>query len=881
MWRARGAGRVVMQIVQDLEEIGVPALILIARGIMRAVQRTEEVGVGALVAAAQAAPRGLQRVEESLVPGLIGVGRATARGMDRTEGRLVPALPAAWGWILNGFARSEDAVARAVRTSGRGLLEGTQRVEAYAVPAISPRVVPSWGLPGEYVPAASEVYEPPPNLEIRRLRLRSAGYNAIGLLVTAWVVILAVIVTADATVGNAVRETSGSVDVVLRRPEDPTLQALSERSYIYAASGQELQVLDRHENRRIVGLAEIPLPVQQAVLTAEDQRFDEHEGYDISGIARALVANVEAGDITQGGSTITQQLAKSAVGSDRTVERKTKELAYAVALEEHFTKDQLLEQYLNQVYFGENAYGVAAAAEEYFGISDVTQLRAEHGALLAGMIRSPNSANPRTDPEAAMRRRDIILDQMVPQGFLDQATVDAAKLTPLGVVPPAPRQRPYDFIADSVIREFLTAPEFAAFGATLEEREAQLYGAGLRIYSSLDTRLQDIAQATIAQHFPNAADPTVPTGAIVSVEPATGRILAAHSGVAYDVDQLAIPTQGRRQLGSSAKPFVYAEALRQGYPPNIRLNGTSPAYFENCPDWRRRDGGMQNYGGASLGIVDMPNALRQSVNTSAAQLSQMVGVDRIVGLMGEMGIDTQAATGGNINCSLALGGFTHGVTPLEAASAYATFANNGVHIKAHFIDRIEDRSGNRVYEAQHQGVQVLSPEANALMVQMMQGVVTGGTGTRAAIPGWPVAGKTGTTDDNIDAWFVGYTPNLATASWMGAPVGRRQLNTTGGGTSTIVWQQYMAAALQGQAPIGFPPVAVPDGRLAAAQPAAVPSVTGLNVNDAVATLNAARLGSDILPAPNPAPAGTVIAQNIPAGASVATGDTIVLFVSTG
>jgi len=569
------------------------------------------------------------------------------------------------------------------------------------------------------------------------------------------------------------------------------------------------------------------------------------------------------------------------VGNDVTLARKFEELAYAVALEQEFTKDQLLGQYLNQVYFGENAYGVAAAAEEYFGITDVTQLRAEHGALLAAMIRSPNSANPRTDPDVATRRRDAILEQMVPLAYLTQAEADAARALPLGVVAETARVRPYDFIADSVLREFLSAPELAQFGNTLEERKQALYFGGLRIHSSLDTRLQDIAQLVIGSNFPTATDPNQPTGAIVSVEPSTGRILAAHGGVAYGVNQQAIPTQGRRQLGSAAKVFVYAEALRQGIPPSIRLDGSSPAYFEQCRDWKRADGGVQNYGGRSREIMDMPTALRDSVNTPAVHVSQMVGVDRVVGLMGELGIDTLAALGPDANCAIALGGFEYGVTPLEAAASYATFANGGVHVRPHFIDRIDDRFGNAVYIAHHPGTQVLSPEANAQMVRMMEGVVSGGTGTRAAVPGWPVAGKTGTTTAAKDAWFVGFTPTLSTAMWVGVPAAGRPLGTTGGGLAAGVWGQYMGAAVTGQVPVAFPAVGVADGRVAAGVPTTVPGVTGLSVAQALPLLNGARLGGEPRPVPNGAPAGTVVGQTPPAGTSVTSGDNVILDVSTG
>jgi len=735
---------------------------------------------------------------------------------------------------------------------------------------------------GEFVPPSAHLREPTPPLEARRGRLRAALTSAAGMVATAALVILAVTVTAGATVGTAVRGGSDAVGMSFDLPENPTLASLNERSYIYAENGQELDVLDQEENRKIVDLEAIPLWVREAIITAEDQKFYEHNGYDPEGIGRALVANVEDGDFSQGGSTITQQLAKSAVGDDVTLTRKFEELAYAIALEQEFTKDELLEQYLNQVFFGEASYGVAAAAEEYFGKTDLSTLTVEEGALLGAMIRSPNSANPRTDPEVALRRRNATLDAMVGEGYLDQAQADVAKATPIAVLPNTPRTRPYDFIADSVIREFLTAPELEQFGATAEDREQQLYYGGLRIRSSLRPELQQAAQEVIAASFPNPDDPTKPTGAIVTVEPATGRILAAHSGLNYDVEQLAIPTQGRRQPGSAAKPFIYAEALEQGFPPSTPLSGASPAYYEDIPDWSRAEGGVQNYGNTSYGTLNMANALRNSVNTAAVQLSQLVGIDSVAARMGRMGVDVEDATDGSINESIALGGFTEGTTPLELAGAYAVFANGGIFVRPHFIDRIEDRNGNVLYEAQPVGEQVLSPTVNATMVDMMQGVVTGGTGTRARITGWQVAGKTGTTQENKDAWFVGYTPTMSTAMWMGVakrpqPLGR----VTGGGLPAVVWQQYMSRALAGQTPVAFPEVERPEGRLAPGQPVTVPEVRGGSVAEAQRLLGAAKLFGAPRQMPSDAPAGVILGQSPRPGAQATTGDTVTLSVSTG
>lgn len=894
-----------------------PVLRAVGRAVLRTLVRLEQTLVPALLTAGYALVRGVGRASDELALALTALSSALTRRLERAERRSVPVLTAGGTRTADAVARGNGAVAAAVVAGGQGLRGGRSRVEARSqalapgglagqrgtpatngsspVPDGGGQADPSDGQPmqvleplqgGEFVPPSAHLRRPTPPIEARNGRLRAALMSAAGMVATAAVVILAVSLTAGATVGTAVRGGADAVGVSFDLPENPTLASLSERSYIYAEDGTELDVLDREENRKIVDLETIPIWVRQAIIATEDQKFYEHDGYDPEGIGRALVANVEAGDVTQGGSTITQQLAKSRVGDDVTLTRKFEELAYAIALEQEFTKDELLEQYLNQVFFGEASYGVAAAVEEYFGKTDLATVTVEEGALLAAMIRSPNSANPRTDPELAQRRRDATLDVMVEEGYLERAQADAAKATVITVLPNRTRTRPYDFIADSVAGEFLTSPQFAQFGATFEEREEQLYLGGLRIRSSLRPQLQQAAQEVIAANFPNPDDPTLPTGAIVTVEPATGRILAAHSGLNYDVEQLAIPTQGRRQPGSTAKPFIYAEALEQGFPPSTPLSGTSPAYYEDIREWTRAAGGVENYGNSSFGTLDMASALRNSVNTAAVQLSQVVGIENVAARMGRMGIDTDSAFQGpdgvQIGPAIALGGFSNGATPLEMAGAYGVFANGGVYVKPHFIDRIEDRNGNVLYEAQPAGEQVLSPTVNATMVNMMQGVVTGGTGTRARIPGWQVAGKTGTTQENKDAWFVGYTPTMSTAMWMGVakrpqPLGR----VTGGGLPAIVWQQYMSRALAGQTPVAFPEVERPAGRLAPGQPVTVPDVRNDSVAEAQRTLGAAKLFGAPRQVPSEAPAGTIIGQSPRPGAQATTGDTVTLSVSTG
>lgn len=441
-------------------------------------------------------------------------------------------------------------------------------------------------------------------------------------------------------------------------------------------------------------LAAIPPSVRQAVITAEDRTFYEHGGYDVQGIGRAALFNLGEGEVRQGASTITQQLAKSILGDADSILDKVEEVNYAVGLERTFDKDVLLEQYLNYVFFGRGSYGIAAAAETFFGVP-VDQLTIEQSALLAAMIRAPTTNDPDTDPEIARFRRDAVIDGMRSEGYIDAAQAEAAKAVPITTIPLQGDPVELPFVVDAVQEEFLSSPAFAAFGETREQREAALWEQGLELHATVDRRLQGLAEETLRANFTGNPDDIL--GALATVDPATGRILAAASAWPYTDQTNFNLAYARRQPGSVTKPFVYAAALAQGFPVSTPLSGTSPTFlpFEG---WREEDGGVENYGGRSYGrALDMRSALTNSVNTATVQLSTTIGIQRVVDLMGAMGVDVPAATEGETNDAIALGGFRRGMTPIEAASAYGTFANNGTHVQAHWIERIVDRDGNEVW----------------------------------------------------------------------------------------------------------------------------------------------------------------------------------------
>jgi penicillin-binding protein 1A len=694
------------------------------------------------------------------------------------------------------------------------------------------------------------------------------------VIATLLVLGLVLVLLGGIVAGPALRSAAGAVGVELKVPDEAALEPLGQRSIMYAADGSVLAVLHDEIDRRIVALDQVPEHLRNAVITAEDRKFWEHRGYDLEGMGRALMANIRARGVAQGGSTITQQLAKTIVGSEQTLDRKLTELAYAVALEQELSKDQLLERYLNQVYFGAGAYGVAAAAEQFFGVGPES-LTVEQAAVLASLIRSPVNRDPRRDPDGALQRRNAILTGMVEEGHLTPEEGQVAMASPLSVVPPRPTERREPYIVAAVIDELVQNP---ALGASVEERYDRIYSGGLRIHTAVDPRLQGLAEGVVNATF--SPDGKGPTGAIATVDPHTGRVLAAMGGSNFDQESFNLATQGRRQPGSSFKPFVYAAALQHGYALTMSLPGAGttfrPAGREPWP--------VSNYGGANYGRLTMADALKRSVNTAAASLILTVGPERACDLAAGMGIDMQAATGGDCNPALVLGGFFRGITPLEMASAYGTFANGGQHIQAHFVDRITDASDQELYRFQGAPQQVLDPKVNAAMVDLMEGVVRGGTGTAARLGGnWPVAGKTGTTDRNTDAWFVGYTPTMSTAVWTGYKEGSVSMgrSATGGARPATMWRQFMTRALEGQPAVPFPEVGYGRRPLSTGETVTVPEVRRLSESQALQVLGDAKLAGQVRSEYSRAAAGTVVWQSPDAGQVIEAGELVYIGVSKG
>ena len=551
-------------------------------------------------------------------------------------------------------------------------------------------------------------------------------------------------------------------------------------SQIYDSAGNEIANIHAAENRMPVKIEQIPTALQRAFIAIEDNRFYEHNGIDPRGLARAIYSNLMKQEIAEGGSTITQQLAKNAyLTQERTMKRKIQEVFLALQLEKQYTKQEIMEFYLNQIYFGRGAYGVQAAAKTYFN-KDVDQLNLSECALLAGIPKSPNYYSPFNDIKAATERRNLVLDQMVKYHYISSADAAEAKATEIVLAQP---DRPEETKDAEYFISYVTQLLIDKFG------EDAVYKEGLKIYTTIDMDMQRIAEQAVANNLPtdytDANGIQQPQCAIVAIEPTTGYVRVMIGG--RGTDQFNRAAQAERQPGSSFKPFVFAAALENGFTPDTMIND-SPV---NINGWQ-----PQNDSGRFSGNVSMRTVATYSMNVPTVKIAQKIGMDNIIYYAQQMGISTFVMEGdvNDRNYATALGGMTRGVTPLEIASAYCTFANGGIHIPHTAITRVLDRKGNVIFEAVPEGTAIITPESAAALTSMLEDVISKGSGRRAAI-GRPAAGKTGTTTDYKDAWFVGYTPDLVAAVWVGNDDSTTTNGIMGGMTPAATWGDFMSNAL--------------------------------------------------------------------------------------
>jgi penicillin-binding protein 1A len=572
------------------------------------------------------------------------------------------------------------------------------------------------------------------------------------------------------------------------------------------------------QDRAPVPLSAIPQVLIDAVISTEDRKFYEHHGVDIAGTIRAAFKNVDAGGISQGGSTITQQLVKNTltVNMKRDVKTKVREAIMAMRLEKELTKNQILDDYMNLVYFGNGAYGVQAAAERYFPFTPLKKLSLAQAALLAGLIQSPEALNPITHPAAAARRRDEVLDGMVANHKATRAAANAAKAVPLPTTLSYPHSTRLDYYLQEVLKELLTdnpnvnGDPGEMLGPTESARAREVYRGGLRIYTAYDPYYELEAIQALGSQLPVSPF----TASIVVIDNATGDVRAIANGRSFSQTQFDPATESSRQAGSSFKAFTLATALSNGYSPNDTVSGSSLT-------WQIGPGfGSSSYYNLHTdchgGTPTLRDAIAISDNCAFVRTELSLGphnygrdgVDRVISTAQAMGIDTS-----NFQhvVSTTLG--TNGVNPLEMAQAYSVLANGGVLRPATFVTKIVAANGRVLYDATKANPpsRVLDPNVAYTETDMLKGVLRHGTASPSLgnFPR-PAAGKTGTTDKNVDAWFVGYTPQFTAAVWMGNPDGEIPMYNVGGITvfggtyPARIWGAFMRDATNGLPPLDFP-----------------------------------------------------------------------------
>lgn len=525
---------------------------------------------------------------------------------------------------------------------------------------------------------------------------------------------------------------------------------------LYDREGNFIAAIQSAENRVSIPLSQVPREVRDAFLAAEDLRFYQHPGFDPIRIFGAVLQNLRSRDYAEGASTITQQLVKlSHLSTQKTIARKLEEIYLALQLERECTKDEILEMYLNYVYFGRGAYGIEAAAQAYFGIP-AQELTAAQGASLAAIVKAPSLYAPHLHPESNKRRQEYILKTMEENGMLTQGRYLSALEQDVTPIPAAEKATAYGWYVDAVLDEA---------EKLLSVQSETLLGGGYHVYTALDVRQQDIIdeQFLSAANFPaNAGDGTVPQAAMACVDVETGAVRALVGGREYRVQRgLNRATQMRRQPGSSLKPLaVYAPAIESyGYMTASVLNDTPRKFGNYSP---------RNSGNLYYGNVTIRTALKNSLNVAAVSLLERIGVQAARDYLTKTGIELDDR---DADLALALGAMTYGVSPVQLAAAYAPFANGGVYHAPYLIERIVDSAGNEVYAHTVTGKRVITPQTAYLMTSLLQSVTSSGTGAKLTQAGTPVAGKTGTVNmqggGNRDIWMAAYNSEISTAFWMG------------------------------------------------------------------------------------------------------------------
>ncbi len=623
---------------------------------------------------------------------------------------------------------------------------------------------------------------------------RRGGWSAVfywGAVLGVWGLIA--IVAFVAVFATNLPDTSKIFDV----KRQPSISYLDRSGGLIAVRGSQLTPP--------VNLDELPPYVPAAFISIEDQRFYHHFGFDPIGMTRMVFANIKARHIVQGGSTITQQLARNLfLTPDQTIRRKVQELILAVWLESKFSKKQILSLYLNRVYFGEGAYGIEAASQRYFN-KPASQLSVGEAALLAGLMKGPSRYSPVSATERAQARANVVLNKMVETHAITPEQRAEAITHPVQVQATLANQNAQYFIdwVDLQVRSIVGQPQEDLVVETTLDLSLQANGErSVRAIVARDAQTKGVQQA-----------------ALVALD-GQGRVRAYVGGVDYGQSQFDRVSTARRQAGSSWKPFVYLTAMEQGRTPDQQVVD-EPVQIGN---WEPK-----NYTGKYLGQITLQTALAQSINTVAARLANEIGTTNVAQTARRLGITSPIQT----DPSMALGAVE--VSPIEMAQAYAAFSNGGYQVKAYGVERIRTGAGKVLFDhslGAPPPVQLIGQPALSEMTQMMRQVLVDGTGTRARVPGYDLAGKTGTTSDYRDAWFVGFTGGFTAAVWTGRDDNTPMKRVTGGGAPAEIWRGFMAASLPrlaaepipgGPAGSSTDPIGdllSPSGQAAGAQPAA-------------------------------------------------------------
>lgn len=566
------------------------------------------------------------------------------------------------------------------------------------------------------------------------------------------------------------------------------LSELAQRTEVYDRAGNLLGVIG-DQDRRVVGYDQLPPVLINAVLSVEDRGFWNHMGINVRSIVRAMVRNSSEGKAVQGGSTITQQLIKNrVVGSQRTMSRKIEEAILALRLEKDYSKEEILTEYMNTVYFGEGSYGAASAAERMFGVP-LQQLDVAQAALLAGVIAEPETANPFLHPQRATSRRQVALDAMVRDGYITQDQATQAAQVPLPTKRPQDL-RPRDEWVQEAQTRLLTDPMYSALGVTVEERRDTLLQGGLRIELTKDPVMQDAANQAVER---NATGKEQMTAALTAVEPGTGAVRAMVANRDYQQSQYNLATSyPGRQAGSTWKIITLATALQNGWSPVDLVNGSAPCQFMGAPPiFNSSEGGG--------GSMTLQQALTGSVNCAWVRVSLGVGLEKVIDTAYKLGVTQRTL---HPVVGLTLGAIE--TSTAEMANVGATIANGGQAMPLQFVQRITRQDGTVLFDMNEvRPTEAIGREVAACVSQMATSVVQYGTGTAARLDR-PVAGKTGTTDDLVDANFLGWTPQLAAFVWYGNPQKLEPGAGFGGEVPARVFHDFMQKALDGQDAKDFP-----------------------------------------------------------------------------